>query len=324
MKPAQTHEPSRSWPALATLALGLTLLAAPLAACGGTASPAPSPELPPAGPATVAATVAATHAGTGAASGGEAAAPGEPVAPGASLPPGRITVLAAASLTDAFREIGAAFEAAHPGAGVDFSFAGSQQLATQVREGVPADLVAFAGMAPMDQLVSEGAIDADAPSRFAGNRLAIAVPADNPAALADLADLARPGLKLVLAAPEVPVGRYAAELLDKAATLPGYPSDFAAAVGANAVSYEDDVRSVLGKVALGEADAGIVYQSDLRAAGDTVLGIEIPREANIPATYPLAPLREAARPDLAQAFAAFVLAPEGQAILARHGFTAAP
>lgn len=315
MNPAVLNrEPRRSWPA--AIALGLSLLAAPLAACGGTASPSPRAELPPAGP--------ATEAASAAASGSRAAAPGKHAASGAALAPGRLTVLAAASLTDAFREIGAEFEAAHPGVGVDFSFAGSQQLATQVREGVPADLVAFAGMAPMDQLVAEGAIDPAAPSRFAGNRLAIAVPLDNPAALAALADLARPGLKLVLAAPEVPAGRYAAELLDKAATLPGYPPDFAAVVGANVVSYEDDVRAVLGKVALGEADAGIVYQSDLRAAGDRVLGIEIPPEAQLLAAYPLAPLREAVRPDLAQAFAAFVLAPEGQAILARYGFTAAP
>jgi len=232
-----------------------------------------------------------------------------------------LTVFAAASLTDAFGDIATAFSAANPGVSVAFNFAGSNQLATQIGEGAPADVFASANRKQMDAAIETGRIDADAPQVFVTNRLVVVVPADNPAGIVELTDLAQPDTVVVLAAEEVPAGQYALEFLGKASDAVGFGSTFRDDVLANVVSYEENVRSVLNKVALGEADAGIVYTSDaISESGVTT--IEIPDELNVLAEYPIAALNDSAYSEEAAAFVAFVLGPEGQDTLARYGFGA--
>lgn len=235
-----------------------------------------------------------------------------------------LTVFAAASLTDAFGEIGSAFQTAHPGVTVAFNFAGSNQLATQIGEGAPADVFASANAAQMDAAVESGRIDPDAAAIFATNRLVVVYPADNPAGIATLPDLAAPDTLIVLAAEEVPVGRYSLEFLDLASADPAFGASFKESVLGNVASYEENVRSVLNKVALGEADAGIVYASDLVGV-DGVASLEIPDALNVLAEYPIAPLNDSPLNDSAHAtaaadFIALVLSNEGQAILADYGF----
>ncbi len=243
------------------------------------------------------------------------ARPAEPSAEGT----GTLTVFAAASLTDAFGEMGALFEADHPGLTVAFNFAGSNQLATQIGEGAPADVFASANAAQMDVAVGAGRVDAGAPRRFVTNRLVIVYPADNPAGITALPDLAKPGTLIVLAAEQVPVGRYSLEFLDKAAADAAFGAAFKDDVLANVASYEENVRSVLNKVALGEADAGIVYSSDLVGVAG-VGSLEIPDAHNVLAEYPIAPLNDSAQAGLAQAFVDLVLSDQGQSILAGYGF----
>jgi molybdate transport system substrate-binding protein len=228
-------------------------------------------------------------------------------APAADGVGGEVVVLAAASLTDAFTALGERFEAAHPGAAVVLSFAGSQSLATQIIQGVPADVVASADVAQVQRVAAAGLVRGRT-ATFATNRLAIAVEAGNPRGVSGLADLADPGLVLVLAAPEVPAGRLAARALA------------AAGVEVTPASLEVDVRAVLAKVELGEADAGIVYASDLVTAGPSVEGVDVPEAADVRASYPIAVLAEAPNPAGAAAFVALVLSAEGQAVLAQHGF----
>jgi molybdate transport system substrate-binding protein len=233
-----------------------------------------------------------------------------------------LQVFAAASLTDAFGEIGALFEAATPGVKVTFNFAGSQQLAQQIAQGAPADLFASANQRQIDALIASGQVAPGAERTFLRNRLVVIYPKGNPAGLAALKDLANPGLKLVLADNAVPVGQYALDFLDKASELPEYTEAYSPAVLRNVVSYEENVRAVLSKVALGEADAGIVYVSDisLEAAGD-VGKIDIPDYLNTIASYPIAPIQGAKNADLAKKFVDYLLAPKAQAILAKYGFT---
>jgi molybdate transport system substrate-binding protein len=222
-----------------------------------------------------------------------------------------VTVLAAASLTDAFTAIGEAFEEAHPGTTVRFSFAGSQQLATQALEGAPADVLASADGEQMQRVVDGGAV-AEEPTIFTGNRLAIAVEPGNPRDVRSVADLADPSLAVVLAAEAVPAGQYARQLLE------------ARGVTVAPVSLEADVRSALAKVSLGEADAAIVYASDVVAAGDEVAGVTIPDGDNVVARYPVAVLADAPSADGARDFVAFAQSTAGQDLLAAHGFTPAP
>lgn len=229
-----------------------------------------------------------------------------------------VIVFAAASLSEAFQEIGRRFET-QQGARVVFNFAGSQQLAQQLAQGAPADVFASANRAQMEAAVRAGRIAAGSERVFARNRLVVIVSPDNPAALRELRDLARPGVRVVLAAKEVPVGRYSLEALDKLAADPGYGSAFRDGVLRNVASYEENVRAVLSKVALGEADAGIVYVSDI-APGSEVGRIEIPDAFNVIAEYPIAAVRDARQPELAQQFIAAVLSPEGQATLQRYNF----
>lgn len=231
-----------------------------------------------------------------------------------------LIVFAAASLTDAFEEIGAAFEAATPGVEVVFNFAGSSTLAAQILQGAPADVFASASDAQM-LLVAEDTLTADTPVTFARNQLALIVPADNPAAIDDLRDMADSGVQLVVAAPGVPVREYTNTLLDALADDPAYGPDYTAQVLNNIVSEEDNVRQVAAKIALGEADAGIVYQSDITPdISDAVTIIPIPESINITATYPIAALRTSPAPELAADFVSFVLSDAGQDILEAWNF----
>lgn len=239
--------------------------------------------------------------------------------------PKTLTVFAAASLTDAFNEIGKSFEAANPGVTVKFNFGGSQTLRTQIEQGAQADVFASANAKEMDALVADNAsinsaqrlVDANSAKIFLTNRLVVIMPAKNPAGLRALADLSKPGLKLVLAAKEVPAGNYALQALDKLDKALG--TGFKDKLLANVVSYENDVKQVVAKVQLGEADAGIVYVSDSVAAPE-LQKIDIPAEDNVIAQYPIAALSQSPNADLAQAFIAYVLSPQGQAILQKWGF----
>ena len=241
--------------------------------------------------------------------------------------PATLTVFAAASLKDAFGEMGKQFEAANAGVKVVFNFAGSQQLAQQLSQGAPADVFASANKKQLDAVVEAGRIISGTARTFARNRLMVALPKDNPAQLATLQDLSKANLKLVLAAKEVPVGQYALDFLDKAVKDKAFGDGFKEAVLKNVKSYEDNVKAVLTKVALGEADAGIVYASDITPdARDKVTTIAIPDALNTLAVYPIASIKDAKdakdaqQAELAQKFVAYVLSDAGQAILAANGF----
>jgi molybdate transport system substrate-binding protein len=232
-----------------------------------------------------------------------------------------LNVFAAASLTAAFSEIGQMFDAAHPGVSAVFNFAGSQQLAQQINEGAPVDVFASANETQMNVVIVAGGIVRGAQQTFVKNRLVVVYPNENPAGLQELADLAAGGLKIVFAAKEVPVGQYSLDFLDKAAADTAFGADFKQGVLANIVSYEDNVKAVLAKVALGEADAGIVYTSDISGEdAGKVSWLEIPDALNVIASYPIAPVKESEHPDLARDFIELVLSPEGQAILAKYNF----
>ena len=219
-----------------------------------------------------------------------------------------ITVFAAASLTEAFGELAAAFEAEHPGVRVRLSFAGSATLRTQVLEGAPADV--FASASPDEVAALDAAELVVEEHALATNTLVIATGQDG---IETFEELTLPGLRLVLAAENVPAGRYARESLALAGT------DFAERVLANVRSNETNVRATLAKVELGEADAAIVYTSDLRAADAGIRTIAIPERFQVAAEYRIALLSES---DAARAFVAFATSPQGMATLARHGFTA--
>ncbi|MEY2974333.1 MAG: hypothetical protein RIR49_753 [Actinomycetota bacterium] len=219
-----------------------------------------------------------------------------------------ILVAAAASLTDAFTDIGEAFAAERPDIAVTFSFAASSTLATQILEGAPADVLAAADTVTMGRLVAAGATRDD-PAVFARNRLTIAVAVGNPLGITELDDLADPGPVLVMCAPEAPCGRYATTVFAGAGIEP-LPD-----------SLEENPRAVLTKVALGEADVGIVYATDVIAAGDSVDEVAIPDAMNVLADYPIALTADGPNPAGAAAFVEFVRGATGQAILERHGFT---
>ena len=226
-----------------------------------------------------------------------------------------VRVLAASSLTEAFGEIAAGFEAENPGTTVEVSFAGSQVLRTQIEQGAPADVFACADREHAEALVRAGLLG---PTRvFARNALVVIVPAEA-AKVTSLADLARPGMRVVVAGPAVPAGRYAGEALLRLDAAGRFGAGFSARVRSNVVSEETNVRAVLSKVVLGEADAGLVYATDAAAAGGRARVIDLP--VGVVAEYPIGVVAGTRVPVAAAAFVDRVLGERGQAILRRHGF----
>jgi molybdate transport system substrate-binding protein len=219
-----------------------------------------------------------------------------------------LTVFAAASLTGAFTDIADAYEA-DGGPAVNLNVAGSSALVTQIIEGAPADVFASADLGTMQQVVDAGAVGGE-PVVFTTNLGEIVVEAGNPEGITGVADLADEDLIVVQCAPEVPCGRYAAQIFQNAG------------VTVTPKSLEENVKAVVAKVALGEADAGIVYRTDVTAAGAAVEGVAVPAEVNVVAEYPIAAIDGAPNPDGAQAFIDFVLGPKGQEILYAYGFIA--
>ena len=217
-----------------------------------------------------------------------------------------LTVYAAASLTATFEEIAERFEEEHDGVEVELSFGGSSDLVTQIQEGAPADVFASADTANMDKLVADG-LEGDDPQDFATNTLEIVVPPGNPAGIQDFQDLAAPDLDLVTCAPEVPCGAAAQSVAE------------AAGVTLQPVSEEQSVTDVLAKVTSGEADAGLVYVTDVIAAGDDVEGIEFPESSEVVNTYPIVSVEGSDQTDLAREFIELVLGSTGRSILQDAG-----
>ncbi|MGH2473098.1 MAG: molybdate ABC transporter substrate-binding protein [Candidatus Limnocylindria bacterium] len=221
---------------------------------------------------------------------------------------GSVTVFAASSLTEALTKASDELKARYPATSYVLNFGSSSTLATQITNGAPADVFASADEINMQRVVDAKLSDGT-PSIFATNRLAIAVSPGNPKNVTSLADLARAGLVVVLAAPTVPAGRYTLDSLAKAG------------VKLTPASQELDVRAVLNKVALGEADAGVVYVTDVRSAGSRVSGVEIPEQQQVVARYPIAVVTGTRNYTLARAFVDYLVSDEGQRLLARFGFS---
>lgn len=227
-------------------------------------------------------------------------------------------VFAAASLTESFTEIGKRLELSHPGLKIIYNFAGSSALRTQLEQGAHADVFASADTVQMEQAKQSGVVQRDSPI-FVKNRLVVIVPKANPAKMIEFRDLAKPGLKLDLANAKVPVGNYSRQVISKARN--DYGADFEKQALANIISEEDNVKQVVTKIQLGETDAGIVYISDVTPkVSKDVQTIPIPEAYNQTATYPIALTKEVKNNATAQAFIAFVLSGEGQAILKAHNF----
>ena len=240
---------------------------------------------------------------------------GRPAAPA----PSTLTVYAAASLTDAFRDLGRTLEAAHPGLTVQFNFAGSQQLALQIEQGAPADVFASADQRWMSYASEKGLVEGESVI-FARNRLVAIVPRTNPARIGGLPDLARKGTKIVLAAEAVPAGKYSREALENLSAAPGFPPEYARRALANVVSQEENVKAVVAKVQLGEADAGLVYRSDVTPSVSRYVRVfEIDDPYNVVASYPIAVLKGAENTEAATWFVDLVSSAAGQQTLQRHG-----
>jgi molybdate transport system substrate-binding protein len=233
-----------------------------------------------------------------------------------------LTIFAASSLEAALEAAASAYEAANPGTTLTVSTDSSAALATQIEQGAPADVFLSADTSNPQKLVDAG-LAAGEPVAFAANLLTIIVPADNPAGVTAAADLARDGLHIIAAGDEVPITRYATQLVDNLAVQPGAPADFAAAYAANVASKEDNASAVVAKIALGEGDAGIVYVTDA-AAADGVKTIDVPDAANVLATY--AGMVVGASPNQAGAktFLEWLAGPDGEAVLAEFGFLPPP
>ena len=233
-------------------------------------------------------------------------------------------MFAASSLTETFNDAAASFEEQHGDTDVQFNFAGSPTLRAQLDQGADADVYAAADEENMQAAADAGLVQHGART-FARNRLTIIVPSDNPGDVHLMPDLAKDGLRLVIAAPDVPAGRYTREVLDLIAADDGFPAGFREAVLANVVSEEPNVKAVVAKVQLGEADAGIVYVSDVteEIEGDVNM-VEIPLDYNVEASYQVAVTSDARHPEAAQAFIDFLLSDRGQDILEEHRFQRAP
>lgn len=256
---------------------------------------------------TVVATAGLLLAGCGSSS-TPTASPATPstTAPSSPTLSGTVDVFAAASLKEAFTKLGKQFEAAHPGTKVVFNFGPSSGLATQINAGAPADVFASASTKNMDQVVTTGS--AASPTNFASNVMEIAVPQANPAGVTQLSDLAKPAVKVALCQKAVPCGATAAKVFTNAKLT------------VTPITEEVDVKSVLAKVSLGEVDAGVVYVTDVLAAGDKVKGIAIPTDVNASTKYPIATLTKAPNKATARAFTDYVLSPDGASVLTAAGF----
>jgi molybdate transport system substrate-binding protein len=242
-----------------------------------------------------------------------------------SPPQTTLTVFTAASLTGAFTDIAKAYETQHTGVKVDLVFDGTQALRTQVEQGASPDVFVSANAKHMEALKAEGFMDNQTVVYFLENGMAVIVPADNPANITSLSDLAGPGVKLVIGTKDVPFGSYTRQVLDKMAADPRYGQDYKDGVMANVISEETAVSSVLPKLTLGEADAAFVYKSDVQPGDrDKVLRIEIPAEYNVVAQYPLGILAESSQKDAAAEFIGFVTGPESGVILEEYGFDPIP
>ena len=258
---------------------------------------------------TVAALAAVTVAGCSSSSSSSAPSGGgssSPAAGSSALPAGTITVFAASSLKETFTQIGTQFEAAHPGDTVKFSFGASSTLATQITSGAPADVFASAAPKNMQTVVSAG--DASNPQDFAVNTAEVAVPPGNPANVTSVNDLAKSSVKVALCQPQVPCGVVAGEVFKNAG------------ITVKPVTLQPDVKSVLTQVELGNVDAGVVYVTDVKAAGAKVTGVPISASDNASTTYPIATISNSKSQSIAQAFVAYVLSTPGQAVLSAAGF----
>jgi len=250
-------------------------------------------------------TLAAACGSDGSTSAGSSSSP---AAPGSGAASGTVTVFAAASLTESFTSLGRQFEAAHPGTTVKFNFGASSSLAENINQGAPADVFASASPKNMQQVVdADGASDS---KTFARNVMQIAVPPDNPAGVREVTDLARSNVKVALCQPQVPCGAVAQQVFENVN------------ITVKPVTQGADVKAVLTTVQLGEVDAGMVYRTDVRAAGTKVKGIEIPADQNASTSYPIAALTEAPNPAGAAAFVDYVLSPDGEKVLEQAGFAA--
>lgn len=233
-----------------------------------------------------------------------------------------LAILAASSLTEVIPEIGAMFKQMHPTATLNYSFASSSILRTQLEQGARADIFASADDVQMDAAVKAGVIDG-MPTQFGKNKLVLIIPKGNPGKISTLEDLRKPGLKLVLAAPEVPVGNYARQSIAKMAQDPAFGTGFAEAALKNIVSNEPNVRAVVSKVALGEADAGFCYMSDVNIATALQLTvIPIPDQFNVIATYYIGVVKGSSEPDAAKAFIETITSEAGKQALRKYNFDA--
>jgi molybdate transport system substrate-binding protein len=289
-------------------------VAAPTSAPAPTLAPKPAATAPPAAPAT-----APTPAAAAKPTAAPATQPTAAANPAAAPVSGEVVVFAASSLTDVFQDIAKAFQQANPDAKVTFNFGASSQLATQLGQGASADAFASADTTQMDNARKSGAVTGQ-DRIFAGNRLVLITPKDNRKRISSVKDLANDGVKFVTAQPSVPIGTYTVQMLDKASADPAYGADFTAKVMANTVSQEDNVRQVVSKVQLGEADAAIVYSTDATPqVRDQLQIIQVPDPLQTLARYPIA-VAKGNNATGGEAFVAYVLGPDGQATLAKWGF----
>jgi molybdate transport system substrate-binding protein len=267
--------------------------------------------------------LAAILLAAGCSASGSSSAASATSAPTASAPasagtPVSLTIYGAASLKGVLEQVKAAYATAAPDVTLTISTDSSAALQTQIEQGAPADVFLSADTTNPRKLVDKG-LTAGPAVEFAGNSLTIIVPAANPAAIATPGDLARPGVKIIAAGDEVPITKYATQLVENLSKQAGAPADLAAAYAANIVSKEDNVGAVVAKIEVGEGDAAIVYRTDAKAAGG-VTAIDVPRDANVPATYAGVAVKASRTPDAARAFLTWLAGPDGQAVLASFGF----
>jgi molybdate transport system substrate-binding protein len=264
---------------------------------------------------------ACTAGATPATSQSPAASQAAAASPLASPEPAELTIYAAASLRDVLDAMKGTFETANPGTTLVISTGASSALSTQIEQGAPGDVFLSADTANPERLVEGGFAAGDA-AVFAGNELIVITPPDDPGGVETPADLAKEGLRIIAAGEEVPITKYATQLVQNLAALPGYPADFEAAYTANIATREESVADVVTKVAapVAEGDAGIVYVTDATSAGANVSTVAVPEEANVPATYAGIVLESSRQQEAAQAFLDWVVGSEGQAILESIGF----